>query len=221
MYCEKCGQLIENNVKFCRICGTPVTIQSPQSSIRPVGFSDRINNQAFKLYKNKSKTWSIFFAFILAIIAVAGFMIYGNVSDEISYPNSLYYGLAIGGMFIAIALLQTLKRGFDSTWDGVVADKKSYRRNLQDDDSATANYENIYELKIKKNSGGSRKHKIVNSPVLYNYYNIGDKVRHHKGFQYYEKYDKSRDSQILCAACLDFNDIRADKCERCKCPLLK
>jgi len=26
--------------------------------------------------------------------------------------------------------------------------------------------------------------------------------RHHKGSTYYEKYDKSRDSEILCAACL-------------------
>ncbi len=70
-------------------------------------------------------------------------------------------------------------------------------------------------------AGGVKKHRWYDTPGPYSYYHIGDRVRHHKGFFFYEKYDKSKDSHIMCAACMTFNDIGLDTCTRCKCPLLK
>ncbi len=171
-------------------------------------------------YKRKSSSWSFIFAFILAVIAIIAFPIYGNASGEIDWPDSLYYGLGIGGMFIAIAFLQTAKRGLDKTWDGVIEDKRSYTvREINH--HGPDHFHKIYVLKVRKNSGGVKKHKWRDIPGPYDYYSIGDKVRHHKGFYYYEKYDKSRDIKILCAACLTMNDIGSESCSRCKCPLLK
>lgn len=219
MFCEQCGNVIEPNSKFCMKCGAPLAVATKANNL--LGFSPKINDPAFLAYKKKSKAWSLIFAFILAVIAMIAFPIYGNYSGDIDFPNSLFYGMGLGGMFILIAVMQTIKRGLDKTWDGVVKDKKTQRRSRSDDDGNSTGYDNIYIVKINKNAGGTKKHKTVNSNALYNYYNIGDAVRHHKGFLYYEKYDKSKDTQILCAACSTFNDINTDFCKHCKCPLLK
>ena len=217
----------ETGTNFCKSCGAPLNIPQPLNTPQPlpslIGFSEKIYDPSFASFKNKSKAWSLMFAIVLAVIAAIGFPVYGNMSGEVDFPNSLYYGFAIGGMFILIAVIQTLKRGFDKTWDGVVTEKKSYKRRVNDsnDNSSIVRYENVYVVKVKKNNGGSKKHKFVNLTGVYDYYNEGDHVRHHKGFQYYEKYDKSHDSVIMCAACLTMNDINNEICSRCKCPLLK
>lgn len=227
MFCEKCGIAAETGTNFCKSCGAPLNIPQPLNTPQPlpslIGFSEKIYDPSFASFRNKSKAWSLMFAIVLAVIAAIGFPVYGNMSGEVDFPNSLYYGFAIGGMFILIAVIQTLKRGFDKTWDGVVTEKKSYKRRVNDsnDNSSIVRYENVYVVKVKKNNGGSKKHKFVNLTGVYDYYNEGDHVRHHKGFQYYEKYDKSHDSVIMCAACLTMNDINNKICSRCKCPLLK
>lgn len=183
------------------------------------GFSERINDPSFERYRRESKNWSYIFSFILATIAIASFPIYGRTSGELEWPYSLYYGMGIGGMFIVIAFLQSFRRNHDSTWDGVVIDKKEGRKRDAGDDDHRTYME--YVLVVRRDNGRKYKHKWRNQPGLYNYYNIGDKVRHHKGFMYYEKYDKSVDSQIVCAACMAFCDISQDYCDRCGRPLLK
>jgi hypothetical protein len=250
MYCSTCGSRIDENQKFCGACGQPntrseaanggvppgpgqPTAYAPVSLAGPgqpadgqapapglVGFSPRINDPAFAKYQKNATSWSFLFAAILAVIAVIGFPIYGKASGEIDWPDSLYYGLGIGGMFLVIALIQTLRKGVEKTWDGVVVDKKvrKYRDNR---DGHAAHWHQEFIIKIKKDSGGTRKHKWIDQPGLFGYYNVGDRVRHHKGFYYYEKYDKSRDSQIMCAACMAVMDISLDTCQRCHCPLLK
>ncbi|OPY84558.1 MAG: hypothetical protein A4E71_02608 [Smithella sp. PtaU1.Bin162] len=218
MFCSCCGNTIDENQSFCSRCGASFGKGPVQSQL--IGFSPRINDAAFTAYKKKSRSWSFIFSFILAVIAIVAFPIYGNATGEIDWPFSLYYGLGIGGMFIIIAILQTIKRGVDKTWDGVVADKYtyiSYERNR----NGYRIPHTVYVLKVKKDTGGSKKHKWRDSPGLYDYYNIGDRVRHHKGFYYYEKYDKSQDTQIMCAACMAFIDIGEETCTKCKCPLLK
>lgn len=64
------------------------------------------------------------FSFILAVIAVAGFFIYGETSIEMDNPQALYIGLGIGTMFVLIAIIQTLTRKRSKDWDGEVIDKK-------------------------------------------------------------------------------------------------
>jgi len=224
MFCSVCGKAIGENASFCRHCGAVqnARLDQPyaQTERSVIGFCQKINDPAFASYKKKSASWSLIFSFILAVIAVIGFPIYGNASGEIDWPDSLYYGLGIGSMFIVIALLQTLKRGLDKTWDGVIEDKKSYT--VREINRKGMNrFHRMYVLKVRKDSGGVKKHKWRDTPGLYDYYSIGDRVRHHKGFYYYEKYDKSGDSEIICASCLTMNDISSHACSRCKCPLLK
>ncbi len=223
MFCKNCGADIYEGSSFCGSCG--MTVSNPFREERYnesglIGFSPKIGDPAFKAYKKKSAAWSLIFTGILAVIAVVGFPIYGNLSGELDWPGSLFYGFAIGGMFILIALLQTLKRILDKTWDGVVTYKDSYTIK-QRDRNGHMHHHTYYILKIKKDSGGTKKHKWKDIPGLSGYLNIGDRVRHHKGLSYYEKYDKSKDTRIMCVACMSFPDIKMDICPSCKCPLLK
>ena len=186
-----------------------------------VGFSPKINDPAFAKYQRASNKWAIIFAGILAVIAVVGFPIYGHRSGELEMPESLYYGLAIGGMFIAIALVQIARKGRDTTWDGVVVGKQVFERKTYDKTNDTHTRHTVYEYKVKRSNGKVYKHQHQDCDTVFNYLDVGDKVRHHKGFDPYEKYDKSQDNIVFCIACGTVNDISDEVCARCKCPLLK
>jgi hypothetical protein len=102
-----------------------------------------------------------------------------------------------------------------------VEDKKTYQRRERTNGKGRARIHTYYVVKVRKDSGGVKKHKWRDIPGFTAITTIGDRVRHHKGFYYYEKYDKSQDPQIMCAACMSFVDKEQEVCPRCKCPLLK
>lgn len=186
-----------------------------------VGFSPRIQDPAFDKYRKNAKKWALFFAVILFVIACIGFPIYGNASGEIDWPQSLYYGMGIGGMFVVIALIQTMRQSRDTTWDGTVVDKTAVRKQRNDRDGTGVTTYMQYTVDIRKDDGKTKKHVAFDHSGLYNYLRVGDRVRHHKGFAVYEKYDKSQDVEIMCVACAKMNSVLTDVCDRCKCPVLK
>lgn len=79
----------------------------------------------------------------------------------------------------------------------------------------------LYTVVFKTDQGKIEKRSREDDDLVYNYFEIGDRVRHHKGLGTLEKYDKSKDSIIFCNACSTLNDINDEKCYRCSCPLLK
>lgn len=228
MHCQVCGKAVSDNAKFCKACGSPMgrqPVASPeQGEHRLVGFSPRINDPAFTNYIKNTYRWSAIFALILAVAAVVGFYIAGEVGTEMDNPGSLHTGLVIGGMFLAIALFQILGRKRSKTWDGTVADKmmkrKTGKRTYGNGDYS---YEPYLEYSVIIHSDAGKKYYIraKNDDTLYNYYRIGERVRHHAGLNSYEKYDKRNDTFIPCNACASLNDIDDDICFRCRCPLLK
>jgi len=188
-----------------------------------MGFSSKINDPAFAKYLKNTNRWSAIFSIIIAAAAVIGFYIYGETSSEMENPQALYMGLGIGGMFLLIALFTIIGRKKSTTWDGTVVDKKiekKRRSQSSGDDHYWENY-TLFTVFLRSDSGKKHKISVENDDTLYNYYQVGDRVRHHKGLNSYEKYDKSRDSIIFCNACASLNEIRDDYCFRCKCPLLK
>ncbi len=226
MLCPKCGADSEKNIRFCTECGSPMPEaaenQEPQSK-KLIGYSPLINDPSFARYMHNSKVWSFTFAAILAVIVIVGFYIYGETSVEMDNPEALYIGLGIGGMFLLIALFQTIGRNRSTTWDGVVVDKKTEqkRRKRQSDNGHYWEYYRLYTVCIQMDSGKMHYLSHEDDDTVYNYYKIDDKVRHHKGLNSMEKYDKSGDSIIFCSACASLNDIQDEKCFRCSCPLLK
>ena len=107
MFCPNCGFAVDKNIQYCSNCGNVFKTDN----ISLIGFSDKINDPAFKSTKD-SNSWSAIFASILAAIAIIAFPIYGMATGELEWPESLYYGIGIGSMFILIALIQILKRSW-------------------------------------------------------------------------------------------------------------
>jgi len=228
MVCSHCGANTPADTKFCPSCGTAlaeaIVTEEHAANLILVGFSSKINDPSFTKYVQNTNQWSLVFSIILALAAIIGFFIYGETSSDMENPQALFIGLGIGGMFLFIAGAQIMGRKWGKTWDGTVVDKqvnqKRRKQNTSHDDYYWVDYLE-YVVVIMDGMGKKHEIKIDDDDHIYNYYRIGDKVRHHGMLNSYEKYDKSRDSIIFCNACASLNDIQEDHCLRCHCPLLK
>lgn len=225
MYCQKCGAKSPRATNFCMMCGSKIMQTNPAAqpagSLR--GYSTRISDPAFKKYIKNSNRWAAIFSLILAVIAVVGFTIAGEVGNEMDNPQSMFIGFAVGGMFLLIALIQIAAKHKSVTWDGMVEDKTIKKKTQRQNYGNDVHYEDYLEYTVIIRSEHGKRYMIRhrNNDQIYNYYRIGDKVRYHAGLMSYEKYDKSQDKFIPCNACGTLCDIQADSCFRCKCPLLK
>lgn len=229
MYCNHCGAALQDNTHFCSGCGTQIASVSdsrPSEGGGRTGYSEHIHDPAFAGYLKNTSRWSAIFSVILAVAAVIGFYIYGEINREMENPQALFIGLGIGGMFLVIALYNIIARKRSKTWDGVVVDKaikKKKRRQStgSGDNDYYIHYYTEYVVIIRDELGKTHRLVAEDDDTRYNYYQIGDHVRHHAGLNSYEKYDKSHDSIIFCNACSTLCDINDDVCYRCECPLLK
>lgn len=239
MFCGHCGKKVQDDSNFCEHCGEKLVINKTidkreysYSNLKEgstanditLGYSSKINNPALKKYLKNTNIYSFYFSVVLAIVAIVGFYIYGETSYEMDNPEALYIGIGIGSMFIIIALFQILGRKRSKTWDGVVVKKeildKKRRRNTGNNDYYIERYK-LYNVVVHNEYGKTVYIRSEDDDTVYNYYEVGDKVRHHGGLNSYEKYDKTKDTIIFCNACGTLNDINKDNCYRCNCPLLK
>lgn len=169
-------------------------------------------------YVKNANRWAAIFSIILAVAAIIGFYIAGEAGvDNMENPQALYIGFGIGGMFLTIALFQIIGRKRSKTWDGTVVDKqvkKKRRKRRSGEDNIS--YEDYLEYTVFIRANGGKTHRIVadDDDTLYNYYRIGDRVRHHAGLNTFEKYDKTDDKFIPCNACATLCDIGDDVCFR-------
>ena len=229
MYCKHCGTTLPDDIHFCTGCGTQIdTTQDnrPAESGGHFGYSERIHDPAFARYLKKTNRWSAIFSAILAAAAVIGFYIYGETSSEMDNPQALFIGLGIGGLFLLVALYTIIARKRSKTWDGVVTDKtvkKKHRRQSTGggDNDYYIHYYTEYAVIVRDERGKAHRMTAEDDMTVFDYFQVGDRVRHHAGLNSYEKYDKSRDSIIFCNACSTLCQISDDVCFRCKCPLLK
>ena len=191
------------------------------------GFSEKINDPVFAKYLKNTNRWAAIFAAGLAVAAVIGFTIAGALGvDNMENPQAFFQGLGVGGMFLLIALFTIIGRKRSRTWDGIIVDKKitkERKKRSRDGGSDDYYYADYLEYLVLIRGDDGKTHRIIDEDddTRYNYYRIGDRVRHHGGLNSYEKFDKSGDSIIFCNACATLCDINDDYCFRCKCPLLK
>lgn len=232
MFCSVCGTESASTSAFCANCGTafdktPTSVNQPAANMGgTLGYSPRINDPAFAKYVKNSNRYAGIFSAVLAVIAFVGFTVYGETSSEMDNPQAMYIGMGIGGMFLTIALLTVLSRMRSKTWDGLVVDKTiKNKRRKQSSGSDTNDYYwvNYMEYKVVIKDERGKKHELTaeDDDTRYNYFQIGDKVRHHGKLKSYEKQDKTRDTVSFCNACAYLNDIGDEFCSKCNCPLLK
>lgn len=168
----------------------------------------------------KNKRWSLGFALFLTLLFPAGFLIAGLVSDAMPLNEALIIGSGLGFFMLAISLWRFAKMK-RRAWDGVVVKKLEKRRYKRDDDGPSQSYME-YIVLIRTDRG--KKKKIVERKQgreMYDYLEIGERVRYHPVLETIEKYDKSKDEVIYCNVCRRRNPIGNDRCERCKNLLFK
>ncbi|MDD3721977.1 MAG: hypothetical protein PHW92_05760 [Lutibacter sp.] len=176
-----------------------------------MAYSLKIHDPSFDTYLKNTKDYRFQFGFALAIIAIAGFYLYGEISDEMDNPEALYIGLGIGGMFFLIGIYSAFSAKKGPSWDGEIVEKEIVEK------------ENKAVFIVYIEDQKHKRHEIQSEDdaTLYNYYKIGEKVRYHGKLKTYEKYDKTGDDIIFCNACSFMHDIEEIMCKNCGCPLLK
>lgn len=223
MHCTNCGSNVSENTHYCPSCGAG---QSPQAQAQTkagsnaiTGYSSRINDPQIAAALQKNIKSGMVFTLILAVVMVLGFTAAGAAEvGGLELPSALYMGIALGAMLFVIAIAQMIKAKNDKTWDGVIINKTIKRPSHASRQGG--NYQIRYSIHLQLDDG--RKKTIPSTEELFNYYQIGDRVRHHAGTADHipEKYDKSNDTSIYCVVCSSRNGIRDDRCHRCKSPLL-
>lgn len=236
-FCTSCGAPLEADARFCTACGTPVAppippqappqqqaYQAPQQQFGRgyaplVGWTQRHMDPQIvaRAEKNKKAAWA--FTIFLAIAFPVGFTIAGFAVDDMPIEEAVIIGFGLGIMMLIIGLVRiaSMKKGI---WEGTVVDK--YKKNkIEHTSDDSTHYRMHYTIVVKEESGKSHKLNYVDNAAMYDYFNVGDRIRCHQAFGTYEKYDKSRDSYIFCNVCGKLNDITNDTCVSCHMPLFK
>lgn len=218
LYCVFCGDRLERKTDQCQKCGKPIGDSKFDGIIRAgaggIGYSDKTNDPSFKKYKSKNTKVGAVILFIISII-IAAVLLFQKIS-----PLLVAAVLAVIWIFDIIWFM--ISRIPKKDWEGTVEKKREYQRVVHhsgENDYDT--YENVYEMKFRTDNGKKKKLKDLRNRERYDYINIGDRVRFIGRLKNIEKYDKSRDANILCAGCNTLRDAREIYCGRCGCIILK
>ena len=155
----------------------------------------------------------------MVFVPLIGFPIAGLLMDDFPFGESAVIGVGIALVMLIINVF-ALRRAKLPMWEGIVTNKFSKEKYEHKDDASKTYTE--YTVAITTDAG--KKKTIVEKDSrrdMYDYLDVGDKVRFHPKFGTYEKYDKSKDRIIYCNVCSMMNPIQNDRCKRCNNLLFK
>jgi hypothetical protein len=165
---------------------------------------------------------------LLPVILIAAFQIAVFFTDNL--------GGRVGALIIAVVLsiileiwfiVKAIRQRLQNDFEGEVIVKKIKRISDGDPNNGVTTIRYRHIMEFKTNIGKIiKKHwdqgfANASPQTWYGYLNVGDKVRFHAKMDYYEKYDKSGDSEIPCAKCRRFVDIGPGTCSECGAELIK
>ena len=231
--CKACDAELPEGAEFCIGCGKAVNLRTPEpmevsqaASSAPsqgdaglVGFFDRCNSPEILAAAQKNKKSSIGCMWILVFVPLIGFPIAGLLMDDFPFGESAVIGVGIALVMLIINVF-ALRRAKLPMWEGIVTNKFSKEKYEHKDDASKTYTE--YTVAITTDAG--KKKTIVEKDSrrdMYDYLDVGDKVRFHPKFGTYEKYDKSKDRIIYCNVCSMMNPIQNNRCKRCNNLLFK
>ena len=186
-----------------------------------VGRSDVANSPEMVETVKKNRRSAMGWTWVLTLLFPVGFLIAGLLSHEVPLNEALIIGIGLGLLILAINVwrIAGMKK---PVWDGVVMKKVEKKRYKRDNDDGSSQSYMEYIVLIRTERG--KKKRIVERQrdrAMYDYLDVGNRVRYHPALETYEKYDKSKDQVIYCNVCRLRNSIRNDRCDRCKNLLLK
>jgi hypothetical protein len=241
-YCTHCGSELPAGTRFCRNCGQAATQTGPSARAIPqpyaaappqptagsgyaprqalVGWTTRHLDPAVltRAAKNKKNAW--IFTLVLTVLFPVGFALAGLLMDDMQFNEALIIGIGLGLLMLVIGLVR-ISRMKTGTWEGTVTDKKHKQKMDHSQSDDIVRHKTIYTIVVTEDNGKRHKLNYTDNTALYNYFNVGDRIRCHMAFSTYEKYDKSRDSSIFCNICGTLNDLTNDYCASCRLPLFK
>lgn len=154
------------------------------------------------------------FASAAAGVAVAASALWYGSSEIVSVATG---ALAFALVLFALRVPSLLAPG----WDGVVTSKTvryvtlRYKNNVPE-----------YQLVVTDPRG--REHRDVFLDKEDNrklnrieYYDHGERVHRHRGFKYFEKFDKSGKHSVICIDCGTLNPRQRERCINCSLTLLR
>ena len=225
-YCTVCGERVEKNMQNCPKCGASYGddkyIGISQTGAGGIGYSSHSGDACFKAHKRKSTIAGFIFLLVLTVIAAACVMIFGKVTVD---SDNFKIMLAVIGIIWAFDIIWAICSNMNKgDWEGIVESKKNYVKEDRDNDSdgnENIRYRHIYKVYFRTNSGKKKKMKDVDNSKNYDRFIEGERVKFIGKLRYYEKYDKTADSYIPCAACGSFRDARENYCGKCGSIMLK
>lgn len=190
----------------------------------PVGYSDRISDPAYQVPEVKSDGRQSL-RYLLFIVPVAVIVLLWR---------SGVYGTGIFALLMVITVIAALppilrerRQLEDHTYDGTV-ESVARREPVSSADARRIDPKTrqklaFHTIRIVGEDGKLRTYeRTAHMEEDYRtYYRTGDRVRHHRGFELPEKYDKSADDVIVCIVCGQVCPMDARKCGECGAPLLK
>ena len=179
--------------------------------------------------KNRLKIkafWMIILPPIIAIIY--GFIMQKLEIDEMKWWSGLVLALPLEIIFI----FYIIKKAFvvnTKPFEATVIKKRKYIKSkrsflttfffgARSDGTTvyeTGNHYDVYEIKVKKTSGGKKKLKYRDDRTLYDYVKENDVIRYYPLFDTLEKFDKSKCNKTYCIVCGNESPIANVKCNTC------
>jgi ribosomal protein L40E len=184
-----------------------------------VGWSEYCNHPEILAAAKKNKKSAVGCMWALVLLFPIGFLVASFFVDDLPRNEAIIIGVGLGLLMLVINLIR-IKDMKKPVWEGVVTEKFHKDKTKYDNDDNSTSYRQ-YTLVIRTTTG--KKKSIVNNDrrEMYDYFEIGDRVRYHPAFSTYEKYDKSKDRIIYCNVCSMMNPIVNDRCQRCNNLLFK
>ena len=214
MLCPRCNREVAEGTKTCPICHFHFQENVSYQREELIGYSPKIKIIEAHGKRQKQQSRFVFVGYFVAVAALIGIPLLNFFTGK-SVLAGVLTGLVIAAFFSLFASLQVRNNRFDRTYDAEIADKDIEKQQHK-------NKTLIYcKLNLKKDNGSTHWLTLPPGAGPSSYYNVGDRVRHHKGFLYPEKFDKSKDDRCICVNCGTVNSMKNDVCAECGITLLK
>ena len=212
-YCHACGKRHEKDAVSCPFCGARLDDRRFSGVYRTgaagIGYSHRTDNPIFANNKRKYRRVTLIITPCIVVMIALLMMAFG-----VRPVIALIIGLILIVIIMPFALLSFRTK---KSWEGTVTDKKCspWHRDKRQEK---------YKIYFETKEGKRKVQKWNMHPAIYDYLEIGDRIRYDGeigGSFAYEKYDKSNDDNVICVSCGYLQDARQNYCTACGSPILK
>ena len=193
---------------------------TPKNKIRRIGYSKVITTPEF-ITKFRQYNLKLLLKGLLFTVSPLIFLIlYSNFTSDVALSDAIKFGLGIAVIITFFLSIIFFKRALGKSWEGMVMARRVESRVRSKNRGHTETYQ-VYVLSLITDTGETKFiEEFYHSGFYYNHFNVEDRVKYHPSFDYYEKFDKTNDIELLCPFCSNVVSIKKTHCS-CGTPLIK